>query len=361
MVFPSEEMREASYSNANSFLDDDAVARKILSAIVETRLETTPSGNICLGPDAMDRSCEDPSQSPSPSNSTSVLMIGSPGMISCSADLGTLDGPKSPKADPPSKKSMPQIAKGSTSSPPPTMQDLEYCDDLAVAVAVYDDSNEHSDDYLPTCVEYDPDSKATAFGKNFYRRFRWFLLVLALLTTGAMAFAIVSVQKNQEEEPTEWMRAQVEELLGGDMELQDDAYRKALDWMMYRDPTRDQQSQADPHFTQRYVMTYFYMATSVDHEWAFCAPPQELDKPTCSFLYSTKYLDERQKRDTITINGYRWLSEAHECDWVGVVCNANHEVEKIDLGTFCRIGRVRFRCGFFLFLHFPPLLNFLFY
>jgi hypothetical protein len=342
MVIHSEEMREASYSNPNAFLDDDAVARKILSAIVETRLETTPSGNICLGSDATDQSFENPSKSLSPSNSTSVLMIGSHGIISCSADFGTVDGPKSPKADPLSKKPVPQMAKVGGSSPPPTMQDLEYCDDLAVAVAVYDDSNELSDDgYLPTCVEYDPDSKTTAFGKHFFRRFRCFLLVLALLTTGAVAFAVVTVQKSQEEVPTEWMRAAVEAFLGGDMELQEEAYRKALEWMMYQDPTRDGLSETNVHFTQRFVMAYFYMATSVDHEWAFCAPPQELDQPSCTFLYSTKYLDdvkylgEEKDLEPITVDGYRWLSEAHECDWVGVSCNANGEIEKIDLGTSC--------------------------
>ena len=324
---PSEEMREASYANPNSFLDDDAVARKILSEIVETRLESTPSGNLCLGPDATERSYESPIKSLSPST-TSTSRMASPDILSIS--LG-MEGSKSPKAEPQSKKSLPVAKNGS--SPPPTMQDLEYCEDLAVAVAVYDDSNENSDDgYLPTGVEYDPDSKAKSFGKDFYRRFRWFLLVLAVLITGAVAFSVVSVQNGEEEQPTEWMRVKVESLLGGDMKAQEDAYRKALEWMMYHDPTREELTESDSNFTQRFVMTYFYFATSVDQEWAYCAPPQEFDKPTCKFSYSTKFLTE-EEQEAITIEGYRWLSELHVCEWVGVTCNDYNEIEAIELGT----------------------------
>jgi hypothetical protein len=332
MASKSEDKDEAPYPQPNTILDDDTVARKILSEIVETRSGERRSDDICLKMDNTDPSSGANASKLLPPSST-MTVSRRPQLVGSISPTTTLNNhtehPKSPKMDSYFARSSPTKA-GSHAL---TLNGLEYCEDLAVATAVYDYSSERPEDaYLPTCVEYDPDAKAAPYGRSFLRRFRCPLLAAGLLIMGVIVFVCVAVLRSKDMKPTEWMRAEAETLLGMDMEVQEEPYRKALEWMMNHDPTSKGLSKNDSGFIQRFVLTYFYFATSIDQEWAYCAPPKVNDKPTCTFFYSTKHSGEMEE-ETKSVDGYRWLSEVHECDWVGVTCNSDGQIERIILGT----------------------------
>jgi hypothetical protein len=209
------------------------------------------------------------------------------------------------------------------------MADLEYCEDLVVATAVYDNATVDSDDegYLPTCIEYDPDSKPAEYWNTFYRRVFCAFVIVTLLMIGIIVVAVKLTKGSQNE--MEWMRQEAEALLGSRMGSVDKSYRTALDWMMYDDPLRFELSKTptgNSGFYQRFILTYFYFATSVNTEWAYCAPGP-MDDPYCKYRNYVSQIETSQEKE-----GYRWLSDFHTCEWAGVDCNDNKEIESLRTG-----------------------------
>jgi hypothetical protein len=215
--------------------------------------------------------------------------------------------------------------------------DLEYCDDLVVATAIYDESPDESDDgYLPTCVEFDPDSKPASNLTSFYRRIAIAICIAIALIVGAIAFTIKRTSKTGNE--MEWIREEIEATIGSPLETLDEPYRKALDWMMYNDPIRHDVGSSTSNLFQRYILTYLYFATSIDGEWGSCAPPKINDDSTCSYVYD----DDVANRD-----GQRWLSYSNECEWAGISCNADAQIESIRMCTYFNNSRVPSFCFHF--------------
>jgi hypothetical protein len=334
MVGVPKESREASYSDPNSGLDDDAIARKILCAVAATRLEETPTGDIMFPNFSCSSNQEHASTDPSSNESQCPSL--SPNKAS-NYDQG--DMMKSPKQ----KQEKAFFSPNSPRTPsqrPQNLTDLEYCEDLVVATAVHENTTEDSDDgYLPTCVEYDPDSKPASYRSVFYRRIGYCFCGAVLMIIVAIVLA-VSRSKSVNTE-TEWMREEVRTVIGMKSELQEDPYRKALNWMMYHDPIRQNLHKEDSNFLQRYIMTYFYFATSVDGEWAYCAPPQENDEPTCLYQSDVSWT-EITTNSRVPKTASRWLSDLPTCNWAGVQCNENNQINQLLSGT------LRFLC-FFVF------------
>ena len=335
MIDSPEDLREASYTAPEQFLDDDALARKILSAVTETRLETTSSGNIAF-PSAHD-SLTDPSLSPvRKDNGKTPDVFAGMSLMDATQHLSPTKGKETD--DP--KENRNATASSPNASPRRRHQrntnDLEYCEDLVVATAVYDNMTVDSDGdgYMPTCIEFDPDSKPAEYRNAFYRRMFYVFCIVVMLLIGVIVFAVKWTNRNQNE--MEWIRQEVETLLGSEVKLLDASYRKALDWMMYQDPLRmdlGTRSNVDSGLFQRFILAYFYFATSIDAEWVYCAPAKDGEESQCSYLPFDSEMEPLLRK-----RGNRWLSDSDACEWTGVHCNANKEIEDLSVSTFPNAG-----------------------
>jgi hypothetical protein len=336
MIDSPESLREASYTSPDKFLDDDALARKIISAVAETRLEQTPSGNVTF-PAAQDLLTDQSlSSAHREEDSTDRLTSPSTSMMT-SMDMMQHMSQSKGKLEAAIVNNSKDSSHGSTLSPNSSprrrqqrnMADLEYCEDLVVATAVYDNMTVDTDDegYLPTCIEYDPDSKPAEYRIKFYRRMLCAFVVVTFLMIGVITVAVKLAKGNANE--MEWMRHEAEAILESRMELVDVSYRTALSWMMYEDPLRFELSKTPTvasGFYQRFILIYFYFATSVNTEWAYCAPGS-IDDPYCMYRTYVNKIEKSQEKE-----GNRWLSESHSCEWAGVHCNANKEIEGLRAG-----------------------------
>ena len=340
MIDSPENLREASYMPPEQFLDDDTLARNILSAVAETQLEQTPSGNVTF-PTAQDSFaaqsinsvCIEDEENTREGGSTLPVTPLKSAMdviqqLSLSKGKLETDAVANSSKDPNHENTL-------SPSPSPrrrrqgNMTDLEYCEDLVVATAVYDNATVDSDEegYLPTCVEYDPDAKPAEYWNKFYRRMFGAFVLVALLMIGTIVVAVQLTKGNKNE--LEWMRHEAETLLGSRMDLVDVSYRAALSWMMYDDPLRFELSKkptGDAGFSQRFILSYFYFATSVQTDWAYCAPGP-IDDPYCLYRdYVNQILVSQEKE------GYRWLSNSNTCEWAGVDCNTDNEITSLSTG-----------------------------
>jgi hypothetical protein len=332
MVGQPEESREASYTNPNSFLDDDTIARKILCEVAETKLKETPSGNMALP----DLSCS--SKHEHSYNDSSLKKLHSPvqqkSLLASSSSSKALNYDQSCLKSPKENHDLTMFPNSprTQTTRPQNLNDLVYCEDLVVATAVYEHAKDESDDggYLPTCVEFDPDSKPALYKSIYYRRIAYAVCVMLFVIVVATTVAVKRF-KSESINEMEWMREEVETIVGTQVELQDEPYRKALNWMMYNDPLRQSLFQGDSTFVQRYILTYFYFATSVDAEWAYCAPPQEGDESTCSYLLDVSWKDITHSKGQF--DGHRWLSDTHTCEWAGIECNEDNQITALLFGT----------------------------
>ena len=341
MIDVPEDFREASYTAPDKFLDDDRVARNILSAVAETRLEQTPSGNVMFPTlqDSLTGQTLSSVQNDSDSKPEGWTAASSP--KKSSVDMMQHSSPRRGRycADTDAANTLKEDSDGnalSSSSSPRrrqqrNMTDLEYCEDLVVATAVYDNMTVDSveDGYMPTCIEYDPDSKPLEYRNTFYRRMMYAFCIVTAIMIGVIVFAVKRVNGSKNE--MEWMRQEIEMQLGFKIEMLDLSYRKALDWMMNEDPRRFELSMMpmdDFGFHQRFILTQFYFGTSIDAVWAFCArPTAAIDDPYCSYRNFVSGVLTSQE-----IEGYRWLSDSHTCEWAGVQCNSNQEIEGLRTG-----------------------------
>ena len=227
------------------------------------------------------------------------------------------------------------VTSGSLLSGPDDKNGLEYGEyggdeeeGLAVAVAV----EEGDDMYLPAAIEYDPDAKPPMY---LNRRFRMYmcLAITAVFvgTIGAVLGITMTNEAVSQEIPyrtTLGIRENVARFVDNE-ELDDHTspYRKALDWIMYTDPmaiTPD-----SPRFVQRYLLAYFYYATTVKKPWIECNPPVNGESETCKYTYIEDLLEDRK----VVRNGHRWLTGSDECLWISVDCDTLFQVRGVELST----------------------------
>ena len=216
------------------------------------------------------------------------------------------------------------------------MNDLEYGeyggDDengLAVACAVDEDVG---DMYLPSAVEYDPDAKPPMY-RN--RRFRMYLCLAVTAVIVGTIGAVLGITMTNEDVPQEipyratlGIRENVARFVSNEqLDDQNSAYCKALDWIMYTDPmaiTPD-----SPRFVQRYLLAYLYYATSVRKPWNFGCAPFIDEKDSCK----GEWVDSIEPLRNGTNPSFRWLSAVDECSWAGIDCDVSMQLRGIVLCT----------------------------
>lgn len=95
---------------------------------------------------------------------------------------------------------------------------------------------------------------------------------------------------------------------------------KALHWVVYTDPSQGLQTKQDSeantnNLLQRFILVSFYFQTSSQSPWPYCGPPVEGQSDLC--YYDVEYPGSRQGENYAST---RWLSAAHECQWMGIQC-----------------------------------------
>jgi len=211
---------------------------------------------------------------------------------------------------------------------------------LASAVMVANCSfiTEEDSSFFPMGVEFDPDAKEKAH-KRTIRAYYWAFaaLLFATLVTGLVMGLVTKkdpVLTNKETDFANGYRETlgIQEVLENSTGLSltkksntSTPYLQALDWIIHTDPTEP--LPGDSNLLQRFIAAYFYFATSVDHEWAWCAPPTEYSSNTCTFQENVRYGLDIPK----IIVGSRWLSGTDECTWVGLYCDEEKKIESINL------------------------------
>lgn len=327
---PPEKNREACYAG-KSFLDDDAVATKVLQALSEEARRTV----CCLEVDGAKFLNQAAAERLPESNEIVFSMHGGgPPMHTEDVDVEYGDA---------------RLGSVKRTKAPEDEDAVDNCsgDDnekLAVAIAVFDFSKHKAEDvFLPNAVEFDPDSKNWSLqGINRSRRFRFLVcaaasVALAVVLGGTtMALIIKNKENGENYRSTLGIREVIEGILGDDNETLVDMvspYRKALEWVTYDDPSEPLPQ--DSNFLQRYMAVYLYYATSMEREWAWCAPPISAnDSIECTFEISVS--ENRGDNEAFAKNGNRWLSKLHECSWVGILCDDEYNIQEINLGKFRR-------------------------
>ena len=122
--------------------------------------------------------------------------------------------------------------------------------------------------------------------------------------------------------------------VGPQVNVDGSPHDRAANWIMFEDQQR--LTPLSDNLIQRYLLALFYFMTSENeaNPWRSCGRPQDT-QDTCEFETFTK-LDN----DTVTFvpeNTTRWLSNKHECEWVGITCDvgdAGSIVVAIEMCTF---------------------------
>ena len=231
------------------------------------------------------------------------------------------------------KDEAPASAMYSAGSPNLISSSLEYGlysndgDESGLAVALAVDEDEDVNMYLPSADEYDPDAKPPAYKNRRFRLYAFLLVATAILGTIRAVLGITFTKNKDSTTATpipyratlgirETLTPFISEEYFDDVR---NPYRKALDWITYHDPTAT--TPDNPRFIQRFILAYFYYATSAKKPWTSnCAPSSsENESDTCKyeFIRSIRPIDDRVNK-----TGTRWLSKTDECEWAGVQCDA---------------------------------------
>ena len=192
--------------------------------------------------------------------------------------------------------------------------------------------------YLPSAVEYDPDAKPPTYQNRRFRLYTFLFISTVIIGTIGAVLGILFTKDNGSVPSTplpyratigirETLVQLIPEEYFNDVR---NPYRQALDWITYIDPmalTPDH-----PQFIQRFLLAYFYYATSAQKPWtSTCAPSfSENVSDTCKYQYirSIRPIDDRLNK-----TGTRWLSNTNECEWAGLQCDDFSQIRQILLGT----------------------------
>ena len=203
--------------------------------------------------------------------------------------------------------------------------------DIAVALQV-----DEEDACTPTAVEYDSDAKKSS---NRMTR-RYGLSIFLLLCSVVIGFvgAIIgitmatrngnSLKISFPSNQTNKYRNHIAQFVSSNL-LDDitNPYWKALDWISNVDPM--QTTPDNPRFIQRYILAYFFFATSTKQPWVSdCAPSNGTDNYHCTHEL------KRSEDNIFRVQAFKWLSNTSECDWAGLQCDLFFQVNTIELGTY---------------------------
>jgi len=214
---------------------------------------------------------------------------------------------------------------------------------LAVAVAVSPDEDEA---FIPAAIEYDPDSKPPLL-KN--RRFRLYTCAAAILLVVVVCGIAVGVTMNTAKKgqfDLEYVNATdrptgmptpaptpgffldavgdtIYNLVGDKMYDQGSPYALAADWIVNYDPM--QLGPRDANIAQRYLLAMLFFEWN-GMDWTECTPTDDPNDTDCeATCYDWLY------GDPFDCDKKRWLSNSHECEWLGVTCPEDRSVRGLEL------------------------------
>lgn len=214
---------------------------------------------------------------------------------------------------------------------------------LAVAVAVSPDEDEA---FIPAAIEYDPDSKPPLL-KN--RRFRLYTCAAAILLIVVVCGVVVGVTMNTAKKgqfDLEYVNATdrptgsptpaptpafyldavgdtIYNLVGDKMYDQGTPYALAADWIVNYDPM--QLGPRDANIAQRYLLAMLFFEWN-GMDWTECTPTDDPNDTDCeATCYDWLY------GDPFDCDKKRWLSNSHECEWLGVTCPEDRSVRGLEL------------------------------
>jgi len=86
----------------------------------------------------------------------------------------------------------------------------------------------------------------------------------------------------------------------------------------------------DPNLAQRYTVAVFYFSTQ-GGGWFECSAPEDLSDPAS--------IEEANGNCGLAVDGGgsdAWLTPSSECEWGGVACDGEGNVQILDFGKFCQ-------------------------
>ena len=169
---------------------------------------------------------------------------------------------------------------------------------LAVAVAVYEDENENV--FIPSAVEYDPDAKQAVYKSQRFRVYSILTCTLMIVIAACAIGVLTILEKRKAQIDQDWFPtepptctrctmafAEQLELEVGSQKLWDPASPeyKAMQWILHEDEM--ELLSTDENFVQRYLMAVFYFDTHQLADWRSCNRKGQdqftNDTDTCNF------------------------------------------------------------------------------
>jgi len=203
---------------------------------------------------------------------------------------------------------------------------------LAIAVAVSEDDNGP----IPAAVQYKPGAKPPIYQN---RRFRFYTFTAAILLVAiGMCITLVvtsnesSNNKNPTTSPTSAREnmgivEQFVHIVGeSNLEIGGSPHNQATDWILHEDPL--QLPPDAENLSQRYLLALLYFSTTERRPWRKCNAAIGDENSECIFEDLIKIEPEYVY---VQKDSFRWLSERHECEWVGVYCDEFNQTRAIDL------------------------------
>jgi hypothetical protein len=107
-----------------------------------------------------------------------------------------------------------------------------------------------------------------------------------------------------------------------------------------------------PSFFNRYLLAYFYFATSEKKPWSSECAPTDTEKTTCKDVFYGESLDDIYSSK----NAFVWLSNSDECKWAGVSCDNLNQIYAIRLSK-CNETFQHNACPQFLLTSISPIVQ----
>ena len=217
------------------------------------------------------------------------------------------------------------------------LNDLEYGEygtegGLAVALAVEEDD---TNTYLPSAIEFDPDTKPPMYRNRRFRLYVWLMLATAFVgIVGAVLGIVLTAQEIAPSESIPYratlgIRENLARIVSPEqLDDYNSPFKKALDWVTFSDPmalTPD-----SSRFLNRYVLAYLYYATSMNRPWTSSCAPSEDEEENCIDLFVRDAVD----KDIVQKTAIKWFTNTDECEWAGIHCDGFNQIKTIELSKY---------------------------
>ena len=219
-------------------------------------------------------------------------------------------------------------------------------DPVAVAAAVRAGDDVIGMEISGTAREFDP-RRDQLWYKN--RRVRFYCLfgmigVVLLVVIGILSFSYIRIYDDKNKTlttipPTNYreslraLEVELESIIPIEKLYNEESpYYKAMQWILHKD--QRQILADDPLLIQRYILVYFYFATTQNGKgWLSCNPPKPGTNEDEFCLFQEYFPGEDSASYMYnSVPARRWVDKTHECSWAGIRCDGLNQTVEIDLG-----------------------------